>query len=52
MRVGAMNAGIGPAELKHMEAAAAAARKGAPNMSVSEILEFYKEARSAVQHPE
>ena len=52
VRVGAMNAGIGPAELRRIEDSAYRAKAGAPNMSVSEIMELHKEARSAVQHPE
>ena len=50
--VGAENAGISPADLKRAEAASIAATKGAPNLSATEILTLFKEARSAVQHPE
>ncbi|WP_036291592.1 phage tail tip lysozyme [Methylosinus sp. PW1] len=49
---GARLAGIKPDELARAEAAARKAARGAPNMSVSEILELFKEGRSAVQHPE
>ena len=52
VRVGAMNAGIGPEELQRVEASAIQAKKNAPNLSVSEIMELHKEARSAVQHPD
>ena len=52
VRVGAQNAGIGTEELGRLEAASAAARKGAQNLSTTEILELAKEARSAVQHSE
>lgn len=52
VRVGAQNAGIGAEELGRLEAASVAARKGAQNLSVTEILELAKEARSAVQHTE
>ncbi len=51
VRVGAQNAGIGTDELKRAEAAAIAAAKGAPNLSATQILELYKEGRSAVQDP-
>lgn len=49
---GARLAGMRPGELSRAEAAAAKAVSGAPNMSVSETLELFKEGRSAVQHPE
>jgi hypothetical protein len=51
-RVEASNAGIGAEELKRIEITAQAAARGAPNMSVTDIIELHKEARSAVQHPE
>lgn len=52
VRVKAMNAGIGPEERAEMERAAVSASKNAPNLTVSEIMDLHKEARSAVQHPE
>jgi hypothetical protein len=52
VRVKAMNAGIGPDERAAMERAAVTASKNAPNLTVSEIMDLHKEARSAVQHPE
>ena len=52
VRVGAINAGIGPQELARIEAAAIKAKAGAPNVSVSEIMELHKETRSAVTNPE
>jgi hypothetical protein len=52
VRVGAINAGIGPDELQRIEGAAIRAKANAPNMSVSEIMELHKETRSAVTKPE
>ena len=52
VRVGMMNAGMRPDEIARSEAASLAASRGAPNMSVTEIMELHKEARSAAQHPE
>lgn len=51
-RVKAMNAGIGTEERARIEASAISASRNAPNLTVSEIMELHKEARSAVQHPE
>lgn len=52
VRVAAANAGISAEERGRIEASAIQAKKNAPNMSISEIMELHKEARSAVQHPE
>jgi hypothetical protein len=51
-RVGMQNAGMGADEITRAETAAMSAARDAPNMSVSEIMELHKEARSAVQHPD
>ncbi len=50
VRVTMQNAGMGADEIGRAETAAIAASRGAPNLSVSEIMELHKEARSAVQH--
>lgn len=48
----ALNAGIPAADVVRIQKAAIEAKRGAPNMSVSEIEELFVEARSAVKHPE
>ena len=52
VKVGMQNAGMKPDEIGRMEGVATEASKGAPNMSISEIMELGKEARSSVQHTE
>jgi len=52
VRTGAALAGIKPSELARAEKLAKETTKIAPNMSASEILELFKEGRSAVQKTE
>lgn len=51
VKVTQANAGMSPREVRASEAGAILAARGAPNMSVSQIMELHKEARSAVQNP-
>jgi hypothetical protein len=48
-RVAALNAGMSPSELKQAEAAAIAAQRHAPTMTVSEIMALLQDVRSSVQ---
>ena len=52
VRVGMSNAGIPPDEIARAQILAQQVARVAPNMTVSDIMELHKEARSAVQHPD
>ncbi|PPQ28937.1 hypothetical protein CCR94_16230 [Rhodoblastus sphagnicola] len=52
VEVKALNAGIPASEIARIQKAAIEAKRGAPNMGVTEIEELFTEARSAVKHPE
>jgi hypothetical protein len=52
IEVKAVNAGIPATEIARIRQASIEAKRGAPNMNVSEIEELFVEARSAVKHPE
>lgn len=49
---GMKNAGMPDEEIARAQTTAMAVARNAPNMTVSELLELHKEARSAVQHPD
>ena len=49
---GLKTAGMKPEEIERAQTLAVQVSRQAPNMSISQILELHKEARSAVQHPE
>jgi hypothetical protein len=52
IEIKAVNAGIPASEIARIRQASIEAKRGAPNMNVSEIEELFVEARSAVKHPE
>ena len=52
IEIKAANAGISATDIGRIHSSALEAKRGAPNMSVSEIEEMAVEARSAIKHPE
>ena len=52
IEIKARNTGISATDIGRIHASAMEAKRGAPNMSVSEIEELAVEARSAIKHPE
>lgn len=52
VEIKAENAGISASEIRRIRQSSIEAKRGAPNMSVTEIQELFTEARSAVKHPE
>jgi hypothetical protein len=52
VEVKGLNAGISATDMGRINAASKDAKRGAPNMSVTEIEELAIEARSAIKHPE